>query len=95
MKTKYFSLIVTGNDLDSPVSEEQLLDATDALGNAGCTDCSVMGHLEGLELAFHRQADSLDDALATALRDAGTAGLKVLRVELNQQALAETVPAAP
>jgi hypothetical protein len=32
--TKYFSLIVTPGGSDLPVSDEQLLDVTDALGNA-------------------------------------------------------------
>jgi hypothetical protein len=92
--TKYFSLIVTSDTFDSPITDEQLLDATDALGEVGATDCSVMAHREGLELAFHREADSLEAALSTAIRDAKHAGLAVLRVELDQEAIAETVAVA-
>ena len=92
--TKYFSMIVSGVGFDSPITDEQLLDATEALGNSGCTDCSVMAHREGLELAFHRAADKLDAALSTAIRDVQRAGLTILRIELNQEAIAESVPVA-
>jgi hypothetical protein len=92
--TKHFSLIVTADSLDSPITDEQLLDVTDALGNAGCTDCSVIAHREGLELAFHRRAESLEQAISTGIRDAKVAGLTILRVELNQEAIAETLPVA-
>jgi len=92
--TKYYSLIVTADSFAMPITDEQLLDATDALGDAGCTDCSVMAHREGLELAFHRDADSLESAISTGIRDAKRAGLTVLRVELNQEAIAESLPVA-
>ncbi|MBL7041634.1 MAG: hypothetical protein ISR77_23575 [Pirellulaceae bacterium] len=91
---KYFSLIAAADACDSPISDEQLFDVTDALGDAGCTDCSVMAHRDGLELAFHRQADSLEKAISTGIRDAKLAGLTILRVELNQEAIAETLPVA-
>lgn len=92
--TKYFSLIVTADVFDSPITDEQLLDVTDALGNADCTDCSVMAHREGIELAFHREAGSLEDAISTGIRHAKLAGLTILRVELNPEAIAETLPVA-
>jgi hypothetical protein len=53
-----------------------------------------MGHRDGLELAFHRDAGSLEDAIATGIRDVKRAGLTVVRVELNQEAIAETLPVA-
>ena len=35
-----------------PMTPEGILDATDALGNAGCTDVSIRGHADGIELLF-------------------------------------------
>ncbi len=55
MPVFHFSLIVSG----SPMSEEEILDATDALGDAGCTDASIRGHAEGMELLFDRTGRSL------------------------------------
>lgn len=53
--TEYrFSMIVAM----PPMSHDQILDATDALGNAGCTDASIRGHTEGMELLFARAATS-------------------------------------
>lgn len=92
--TKYFSLIAAPDACDSAISDEQLLDVADSLGNAGCTDCSVMAHRDGLELTFHRQADSLEEAISTGIRDAKLAGLTILRVELDQEAIADTLPVA-
>ena len=37
-----------------PMTPEEILDATDALGNAGCTDASIRGHADGIELLFER-----------------------------------------
>jgi hypothetical protein len=44
---KYFGMIVSGDGFESPITDEQLLDAAEALGNSGCTDCSVMAHRAG------------------------------------------------
>src|SRR6266436_5535035 len=46
----HFALIVAS----SPMSHEDILAATDALGEAGCTDASIRGHAEGMELLFAR-----------------------------------------
>ena len=50
-----------------PMSHEDILDATDALGEAGCKDASIRGHAEGMELLFDRTAKSLQGALASAI----------------------------
>ena len=36
----------------SPGTHEDILDAMDALGDAGCKDASIRGHVEGMELLF-------------------------------------------
>ena len=50
-----FSVIVPTPQM----THDQILDATEALGNAGCMDASIRGHVDGMELLFERAADSL------------------------------------
>jgi len=79
-----FSLIV-----ESPaLSHEEILDATDALGEAGCTDASIRGHAEGMELLFERTATSLQTAIASAIGAVERAGFQVLRLEMEREAIA-------
>ena len=61
----------------APLSHEEILDATDALGEAGCLDASVRGHAQGMELLFDRAADSLQTAIGSAVRDVERAGFRV------------------
>jgi hypothetical protein len=70
-----------------PLSPEEILDATDALGEAGCLDASIRGHVEGMELLFEREADSLQDALTSAVSAVESAGYRVLRVEMEREAI--------
>ncbi len=70
-----------------PLREDQILDAADALGNAGCTDASIGGHVEGMELLFVRSARSLQKAIASAIADVESAGYTVLRVEMEREAI--------
>ena len=79
-----FSVIVPTPQL----THDELLDATDALGDAGCTDASLRGHADGMELLFERAADSLDAAIASAIADVENAGYQVSKVELQREAIA-------
>ncbi|HWQ68500.1 MAG TPA: hypothetical protein VN494_00870 [Patescibacteria group bacterium] len=82
--TKYcFSVIVTM----PPMSHDQILDATDALGDAGCTDASIRGHTEGMELLFTRSAESLQAAISSAIADVERAGYRVARVAMEREAI--------
>ena len=63
----------------TPKTTEDILDAADILGAAGCTDASVRGHAEGMELLVDRTAKSLP----AAIKDVKTAGLRVVRVEIS------------
>jgi len=72
------------------VTHENILDATDALGNAGCTDASIRGHKEGMELLFERDAESLQAAIASAISDIEGAGYRISRVELERDAVLQT-----
>lgn len=69
------------------MSHDEILDATDAFGNAGCTDASIRGHTEGLELLFERNASSLDSAVSSAVSDVECAGYRVSRVEMEREAI--------
>jgi hypothetical protein len=78
-----FSLIVAS----SPKSHEEILDITDTLGEAGCTDASIRGHEEGIEMLFARTAKSLQAAIASAVTDVEDAGHHVIRVEMEREAI--------
>lgn len=78
-----FSVIVPTPSL----THDEILDATDALGNAGCTDASIRGHADGMELLFERVADSLQAAISSAISDVERAGYHVLKVELEREAI--------
>ena len=81
-----FSVIVAV----SHETHEEILDTTDALGNAGCKDASIRGHTEGMELLFERTADSLQTAIASAISDVESIGYRVSRVELERETVLQT-----
>lgn len=78
-----FALIIAAGKM----SHEEILDATDALGEAGCTDGSMCGHPEGMELQFTRSGRSLQAAITSAISDVEGAGFRVLRVEMEREAI--------
>ena len=78
-----FALIVAAPLL----SYEAILDATDALGQAGCTDASIRGHAEGMELLFARRARSLQAAISSAIADVESTSYRVVRVEMEREAI--------
>ncbi len=78
-----FSLIIKTALMD----HHDILDAADALGHAGCTDASIRGHLDGMELLFERTADSLQTAISSAVSDVESAGYRVSRVEMEREAI--------
>ena len=86
MTEYHFRLILTGS-FAGPPSDEELLDATDALGEAGCNDCSVSVHGRGLELEFDRAAQSLQEAIASAIRDVESAGFVVDSIAMDRDAV--------
>jgi hypothetical protein len=78
-----FDVIVAAGKM----SHEEILDATDALGEAGCTDASLCGHAEGMELQFTRSARSLQAAITSAIAAVEGAGFRVIRVEMEREAI--------
>jgi hypothetical protein len=83
MPSYEFSVIIASGKL----SHDKILDATDALGESGCTDRSLCGHAEGMELQFNRFGRSLQTAISSAIKDVERAGFKVLRVEMEREAI--------
>ena len=78
-----FSVIVPTPQM----THDETLEVTDALGNAGCTDASIRGHVDGIELLFERAADSLQAAISSAITDVERAGYSVSKVELEREAI--------
>ena len=83
MSVYRFSVIVP----TQRTTHDEILDATDALGNVGCTDASIRGHSDGMELLFERAADSLQAAISLAINDVERAGYRVSKVELEREAI--------
>ena len=70
-----------------PMTPEEILDITDVLGDAGCTDASIRGHANGIELLFERTAESLQAAISSAISDVERAGYRVSKIEMEREAL--------
>ncbi len=83
MSSYRFSVIIVAEAM----GHDEVLDATDALGNAGCCDASLRGHSDGMELLFERMADSLQAAISSAIADVERAGYRVSRVEMEREAI--------
>jgi len=85
--TEYpFRLILSG-PFPEQLSDEELLNVTDALGTAGCDDCSVSVHGRGLELEFDRAHHTLQEALASAIHDVESAGYIVESIQMDRNAV--------
>ena len=78
-----FSVIVPAEEM----THEEILDATDALAGAGCTDASIRGHANGMELLFERTADSLQSAIPSAISDVERAGFRVSKLEMQRESI--------
>ncbi len=84
MKSYEFSVIIE----TSPQTEDELLDMADALGNTGCLDATICGHQEGAEAIFTRDAESLQDAIHSAVMAIEQAGFKVKRAQVERESIA-------
>lgn len=81
-----FRLILRG-PFSEKLTDEELLTATDALGEAGCDDASISVHAAGLELEFDRSHRSMQKAIASAVQDVERAGFQVASIELDRDAV--------
>jgi hypothetical protein len=71
-----FSLVLAAPD----VSDEE----ADKLYEAGCDDGSILSRGDVTVVQFDREAPTLDEALASAIRDVESAGFQVDRVEIER-----------
>ena len=69
------------------MTNDEILNISDALGDTGCTDATIRGHGDGMELLFERTANSLQTAVASAISDVERAGLRVARVEMERESI--------
>lgn len=65
-----------------------LLERTNALHAAGADDCSPGEHCGEPYAAFHREAESFEEAVRSAIRDALAAGCRTTRCEIDERQLA-------
>jgi hypothetical protein len=80
MKKYDFTLILSG---PSELTEQ----IADALFEAGCDD-GTPGTAEGVfVIDFHRRADSLEEAIQSAIANVKSAGCEVERVEIEAEAI--------
>ncbi len=86
MKTYEFELILAG-------APELTDDLCDALYEAGCDDSSPYSSDAITYVPFDREADSLENAIRSAIADVQKAGCQVERLEMDTDALAETLKA--
>ena len=67
----------------SPITQEKSRESPDRCGNAGCTDASIRGHAEGIELLFERTAELLQAGLSTASAEVKRTGYRVSKGRVN------------
>jgi hypothetical protein len=73
----------------SNAPEDELLDWSNRLFEAGCDD-STPGSFEGrAHVDFHRDAETLNGAIRSAIAEIQKAGLHVESVEITEQEMAE------
>jgi hypothetical protein len=65
-----------------------LLSRTHALHEAGADDCSPGEHCGEPYAAFHREAQSFEEAVRSAICDVHSAGCRVVRCEIDERQLA-------
>ncbi len=86
MTVYHFRLVLDG-PFSAELTDDELLDATDALGAVGCDDAAISVHAHGLELEFDRSHQTLQDAIASAVTDAERAGFHVKAIEMERDAV--------
>jgi hypothetical protein len=64
-----------------------LLERSNALHAAGADDCSPGEHCGAPYAAFHREAESFEDAVRSAIRHVQAAGCHVIRCEIDERQL--------
>jgi predicted DNA-binding transcriptional regulator AlpA len=74
MKVFEFTIVASGLDPDTDDFEDRLFDA-------GCDDATIVVKGGAIVLEFARDADSLSDAIESAMASVRSAGAEIVRVE--------------
>jgi hypothetical protein len=82
-KTHSFTITVAG-------TFELTDDIANALYEAGCDDASVRSEEPTVYLDFHRQAESLGDAIGSAVKNVQAAGYAVARIDVEEEPTASS-----
>jgi len=85
--TEYRFRILISGPFSIEMTDEKLLNVTDALGEAGCDNSTVSVNRRGLELEFDRRHDSPREAIASAIRDVEAAGFQIESIDLDREAV--------
>lgn len=89
-----FTLILKdSHGITDDLTGEALLDMSDALFEAGCDDASPGISCGVISVPFDREADSLREAMLSAIQQVHQAGYKVERVEPDEQPLFDNINA--
>jgi hypothetical protein len=76
LSTHHFTIMLRGVSAITDELQGKLLDA-------GCDDASLWSEGETVLLDFSREAESLGDALGSAVKDVARAGFQVARVDVE------------
>jgi len=79
MKTHRFTLVATGLDPESDEFEDRFF-------TAGCDDATISFVRGAVLIEFEREAESREEAVASAVADLGRAGANTARLEPNWRA---------
>src|SRR4051812_11656560 len=71
--------------------DDLTVEVADALFAAGCDDASACAEGPVVYLIFHREAESLGEAIGSAVKDVERAGFSVARVEVAQEPFADAM----
>ena len=71
----------------SPMSHDEILDVTDALGEAGCTDTSIRGTQKAWNRYSSERQIPCKRQFFRVLADVEAAGHRVVRVEMEREAI--------
>ena len=77
-----FSLILAATDITEQQADNQF--------DSGCDDGSILSRGDVTMIQFDRNAATLDEALASAIRDVEQAGFQVARVEIERHEVPQT-----
>jgi hypothetical protein len=93
MVNRFTLILKDTHGIIDDLTGEALMDMSNALFEAGCDDCSPGVSCGIISVPFDREADSLREAIVSAIQQVHQAGYKVERVEADDQHVFDEVNA--